>query len=478
MHAAADPEAANGWKTRITGATRFLVAWLALYAVATLFVSNPYWSEASASAPIDWRHVMYLHGLLIGLVGVVSLVVVDAFAFPSRHVRSFIAGGAVAATLLAGIGGVFDRAPTDTLALWTQIAGFFSLDEILLTLIWAFWQDWRAGRAPSRTLSFAVTGLGAVSMFVAAVMGHLAGWLLEFGEHSPFDWPARYAHFIGIPFSAWEANLITSHSHEMVMALIATVIGTMAWHYGQRRQATAPLPTAALVGLAMVAFGVVAMTVIYVVAGFTAAQPPTLFAFGPGGVSGIAGDDLVTGVFIMVGGMLAWLGFLLAAPQGEAHRGPAWQAIVVSLVLSVLTVVGGGYAIELHEAYFGAGNPKAAGAAADATFTLWHQQYAFFLIPAAIVLVYLADRLLSPRLSAAVVRNMLLGLVVAFLGGLFYVFVVPGLITWGYFVIAIGFALVLYAVGRMWWGLEHELAAARLAQVPQPARGTDPGVGA
>lgn len=459
--AASEDERQGPWFQRVTSATRFLVAWLAVYALATLFVSNPYWSEASASAPIDWRHVMYLHGLLIGLVGVVSLVVVDVFAFSSAHVRSFIVTGAVAATMLAGIGGVFDSSPTHTLALWTQILGFFSLDEILLTLIWAFWQERRARTPVSRTLSFAVAGLGAVSMFVAAAMGHVAGWLLEFGEHSPFNWPEQYAHFIGVPFAAWEANLITSHSHEMVMALIATVIGTLAWHYGQRRQAAQPAPMAALVGLAMVAFGVVGMTIVYVVAGFTAAQPPTLFAFGPGGVSGIAGDDLVTGVFILVGGMLAWLGFLIAQMHDAERPSPAWQAIVVSLVLTVLTVVGGGYAIELHEAYFGAGNPKAAGAVADATFTLWHQQFAFFLIPAVIALVYLADRLLSPRLSAAIARTMLVGLVVAFLGGLFYVFVVPGLITWGYVVVAVGFALVLYAVARMWWGLQPQHAASR-----------------
>lgn len=464
------------WFQRMTSATRFLVAWLAVYALATLFVSNPYWSEVSASAPIDWRHVMYLHGLLIGLVGVVSLIVVDAFAFSSAHARSFIVTGAVAATMLAGIGGVFDAAPTDTLALWTQILGFFCLDEILLVLIWAFWQERRARAPASRSLSFAVAGLGSVSLFVAAVMGHLAGWLLEFGAHSPFDWPARYARFIGVPFAAWEGNLITSHSHEMVMALIATVIGTMAWHYGQRRQAGRPVPAAALVGLAMVAFGVIAMTIVYVVAGFTAAQPPTLFSFGPGGASGIAGDDLVTGVFILIGGMLAWLGFLIGQAHDAERPSPAWQAIVVSLVLSVLTVVGGGYAIELHEAYFGAGNPKAAGAVADATFTLWHQQYAFFLIPATIALVYLADRILSPRLSAAVARTMLLGMVVAFLGGLFYVFVVPGLITWGYAVIAVGFAMVLYAVARMWWGLRQDVAADRPAALHAGSGGPMSGV--
>ena len=65
-------------------------------------------------------------------------------------------------------------------------------------------------------------------MLIAAVMGHLAGWILEYGDH-----PAalgHYAHFIGVPFATFRDNLIGSHSHEMAVASMALVLAAaLAW---------------------------------------------------------------------------------------------------------------------------------------------------------------------------------------------------------------------------------------------------------
>jgi hypothetical protein len=457
-----------GWFS-LSRSVKFLIAWLGLYAAWSFFVSNPFWDERSASAAIVWPHVMYLHGLLIGLVGLLALILVDVFEFPSSHTKGWILGGALVATVFAGGGGLFDHSPTDTVALWTQIVGFFALDEILITLVAGFALTWRE-RPLSRSLPFVIAGVGSASMLIAAIMGHLAGWLLEFGEHSPFNWPLDYARFIGVPFATWVGYLVTSHSHEMVIALIGTLVGALAWHYGYARRADTPVSTATRVGLSMVLFGLVAMTVIYVVAGFTQAQPPTLFTFGPGGVNGLAGDDLVTGVFVIIGGLVALFGFLLQRAQDNPTTSAVRRATLVSFLISTLTVVGAGYAIELHETFFGAGNPSAPGAANDAVFTFWHQDFAFFLIPGLMMLMYLAERVLPARLTARFATEAGVGLSVAFLGGLVYVFLVPALYGIGYFIIAAGFVIIAYATARLWWTSLNAEPPASAAEAPR--RGT------
>ncbi len=153
--------------------------------------------------------------------------------------------------------------------------------------------------------------------------------------------------------------------------------------------------------------------------------PSTLFALGPGGINGLAGDDLVTGIFVLIGGLIALSGFLFRSQGVPPASYRVRLATAVAFILSVVTVVGAGYSIELRETYFGMGNPKAAGATRDPVFTFWHQDFAFFMIPALIAVLYLADRYLLPRIAERFANTILVGLPVAFLGGLIYVFWSP-----------------------------------------------------
>ena len=427
------------------------MAWLALYAALSLYVSIPYFNERSASQDIIWRNVMFLHGFLIGLVGVLALMTVEIFECCSSHVKTWIVGGALIATVLASAGGLFDHNPSNAFALWTQIAGFFALDEMLIVLIWGFWIDYHLNRPPSRTLPFWVAWLGSFSMLLAALMGHLAGWLLEF-RRSPWGWPQDYAHWAGMNLSTWTGYLVTSHSHEMVIAVIGTLVAALVWQwgYGALKPATRTL---ARVGLVMMAFGIVAMTIIYVVGGFTTLQPPTLFTFGPGAVNGIAGDDLVTGVFVMLGGLITLSALLFQHAQEGSRRLLHWAQIWAYSV-TIVTVVVAGYAIELNEQYFGAGNPKAPGAQADRIFTFWHQDFAFFMIPAIILVLVIAERYLPRSQDRNFLgRGLIAGSTLAFLGGLLYVFVDPHLYGIGFYVAAAGFLVIAYMVARTWWTL-------------------------
>ena len=119
-----------------------------------------------------------------------------------------------------------------------------------------------------------------------------------------------------------------------------------------------------------------------------------------------------------------------------------------------MTVVVAGYAIELNEQYFGAGNPQAPGAQADAVFTFWHQDFAFFMIPAIILVLVIAERYLPRSQDRNLLgRGLIAGTTLAFLGGLLYVFVDPHLYGIGFYVAATGFLGIAYMVARTWWAL-------------------------
>ena len=196
--------------------------------------------------------------------------------------------------------------------------------------------------------------------------------------------------------------------------------------------------------------GTVFMTLIYVVGGITANEPPALFTFGAGGANGIAGDDLVTGVGVMLGGLLAFLGMALQrqTPEGEeqAWWRPALLTVGWSWLLLVLTMIGAGFYIELNETTFGAGDPHAAGAAADAVFTFAHQDFAFFLLPAVIVLLTIADLYFKRSSTRWLSQVAGIGTLVVFVGLLVYVFAAPtSTYGPGYVIMAVGMALVLAA---------------------------------
>src|SRR5579864_7920725 len=154
-----------------------LLGWMLLFGVISAFISNPFQSEPSAGAtPVYW-HVMFLHGLLIGMVALGALLACRVFEFRSRHVRVWIALGALAATIPAAIGGIFDKAvPGYEVPMWIQIAGFFAFDEILLVLVVGFVLEFRRRAPLSRSLPFLAGAIATMSLLIAAVMGHLAGW--------------------------------------------------------------------------------------------------------------------------------------------------------------------------------------------------------------------------------------------------------------------------------------------------------------
>ncbi|MHB8187420.1 MAG: hypothetical protein ACYDDU_15380 [Dermatophilaceae bacterium] len=174
----------------------FLVVWLLLFALGSVFVSNPFAMERSASIQPNYGHVMYLHALLVGLAGLVSLVAVEVFRLRSNSVRVFILATTVGAMVLVGLGGLFDATlHINWFWLILHVVGFFLLDATFLALLVGFIVDWRLKTPVSRTLPFWVAVAAVISLELAALMGHAAGWILEFGNHPAFI--GSYAKFVG-----------------------------------------------------------------------------------------------------------------------------------------------------------------------------------------------------------------------------------------------------------------------------------------
>jgi hypothetical protein len=434
-------EPALPWLTARRAIT-FVITWLAAFSVGSLAISNPFASEARAGATPDYWHVMYLHALLIGMVGLIALVVLQMFeGYCTRHVRVGIVLGVVAATVLTAVGGIWDtRVPGAEVAMWTQIAGFFALDEILVFLILGFIEAWRRGADAARSLPFITALLAAVSMLIAAVMGHLAGWILEFGDHPAIL--GRYAHFVGVPFATFRDNLIGSHSHEMAVASMALVVAAAVYRFGYRA-ATGVSRALSRIGMALVATGVVTMTAGYVAMAATSWSVPTLFQSADG-TNGVAGDDILTGVLVMGGGLLA-LWPIVARALAPAHARLGWLfpfAAAWAWTGVVLGVVIAGFWIELHETFFGAGSASARGAANDAIFTWLHQDVGLFLLPALIAVLLAADRLAAHRYQGVIGWSAIGAVALLLLGGGVWVFVNPALHGTGYLLSTVGMALL------------------------------------
>ena len=345
------------------------------------------------------------------------------------------------------VGGIFDRHESPTSAgMWTQVVGFFALDEMLAVVVVAFMIDWFADAEGSRRLSFFVAWVSAISMLVAALMGHIAGWLLDDGPH---PWFVRFlrARFAGEKVTDLQANLTGSHSHEMAVAFSSFVIAAGVAFFAERRL---PTPGAVIrrVGLLAVAVGVMGFTIMYVAAGFSTWAIPTWFQ-SAGGTNGVATDDLVTGL-AMVGGFVALAGSL-AARVARPHL--AVGCCRWTWLLSVGLVAASGYWIELHETHFGAGDPKSAGASADAVFTWFHQDIGLFLLPLVTAVMLATAHLVDPNHRTAVALAAITGSSVLFLGGMVYVFVDPAIHGAGYVISTIGLLVLGSALlASIWWG--------------------------
>ncbi|MHB8299067.1 MAG: hypothetical protein ACYDDW_10970 [Dermatophilaceae bacterium] len=409
------------------------------FALLTLFISNPFRAEVSAGATPDFAKLMFLHGLLIGMVGLFALLTLQVFKVRSMQARVWISAGAVVATVLASVGGIFDtKIHGSEVALWTHISGFFALDAILVVMVYAIVREYKHGVSVAGRLPVVVAALAAASMFGAAVMGHVAGWLMEFGETPGVV--ASYRSFAGFKsVDDWSGALVGSHSHEMAVSAMALVVTLAAVQFGYKNLAGASR-NVARVGMGMIAAGVVGTSALYLLGGFTTVQVPGFLTDGITFTNGsIPPDDLFIGVLVMGGGVVVMAAFLKSLVHSPVRLAAAW-----AWVLSFATVAVAGYAIEVNTAnFFGAGDAKAKGAANDAIFTWMHQDIGLFLLPTILAVMLAVELLVSSKARSKVIGlAAIVGTALLFVGGMVWVFVSPTLYGPGYIISTAGMLVV------------------------------------
>ena len=427
----------------------FLIFWATIFFAGSVFVNNPFAGSAHASnwgvgsgSPNYYWVVMYLHGLNTGLVGIAALVACDFFELPSIHVRRGILAGVLIAGVLSPIGAVFNTsAPWMNAGLWIQVTAFVALDEIVILFLWGMLTAWREGAPRSRTFPFITASLAGVVMLVAALMGHLAGVILGFGNNPPLL--GQYAaQEMGLSLDAWAASLIGAHSYLMVTAVPAGIMALAAARFGYYRLAGAT-KLLAQVGFALVCIDLVVQTEMGLLLGFSSWPgnlPPQISAL-PGVPSFLALNDASNFVFLVLGGILLLSALVLGTgrPKGWTSHAVLPIRVLPLLMLVVFTVL---------TAVTEPTNGTAIGTPPQAWVRLF---IAFYLTMMVVLVVFLAERLLGEGQSLRIGWTATVGSVTTFAGGLVYVSL--GLNAGGYIaaagVVIIGLSFVLTS----WWGL-------------------------
>ena len=433
--------------------------WLLLFSLGSIAVANPFFDEKTATSSIDYWHVMYLHGMLIGMVGITLLTTMAVFQLRWRHAWLLVPLGVIAATFFDTIGGIFDHNipgnAGDRVATWVQILGFFALDEMLIVIGWAFFHD-SACRDRSIPTAELLRGVGRQRLN-AGRGDHGSPGRLDPGvrQHAldhrllcalrgrdrldPGSPPRSRPIRTTWPWPSWSLSWPPLSASSPSEARRHSSCHYAGWACGW--VSSGPSHSASM----------------YVWAGFTSWVIPALFT-DHNGANGVAADDLVTG-FAMVGGLLALGGALMS--RATRPLAPVLAATWGWMLTTGLVIVTG-YWIEVHETHFGAGSSSAPGAASDAVFTWFHQDVGLFLFPVMAVVMLVTARYVLPKHQGPIAWTAIVGSTILFVGGMVYVFIDQALHGTGYVLSTIGLLVIGAAfLGTIWWGFGQGLFTAR-----------------
>ena len=430
----------------------FLIFWITIFFAGSIFVNNPFtgfgsfsnWNPGSGSSNYYWL-VMYLHGLNTGLVGLAALVACDFFELPSVHVRRGILAGALVAGVLSPIGAVFNTsAPWMNAGLWVQVAAFVALDEICILFLWGMLSVWREGASRSRTFPFITASITGVAMLFAALMGHLAGVILGFGDNPTLL--GQYASLeMDESLNQWAQSLIGAHSYLMITAVPAGVMALAAVRFGYYRL-SGLTKLLAQVGFALVCIDLVVQTGMSLLLGFSnwpGSLPPQISAL-PGFPSFLALNDLSNFVFLIVGGLLLFSALLIESGllHGWASRAGLPLRALPLLMLVVFTAL---------TFFTEPTNGTLTGTPPQAWLRLF---VAFYLTMLVSLVVLLADRVLGARQQLTLGWTATTGSLLTFAGALVYV--LEGLSAGGY-VAAVGMLILGGSLVTVsWWGIRRD----------------------
>ncbi|MDG6902896.1 MAG: hypothetical protein JRM80_13185 [Nitrososphaerota archaeon] len=387
---------------------RLIIWWSIAWAIAVMALAplvnfitpflNP--SYANQWTPdLYWRLVLYWHGgIFIPWVTVLAALVClkfglnDATGWSGHLVRNSVFLGAYFAVPIGGIAGIFDVYDHFALGapLWTQIWAFLIADEMAIALLLAiaFYPRTHGGYRKAG-MPFYTIEAGVAGALFAAVMGHIGGWITWFGP-----WPQIVPQYVSSQLGnsnstnliMFTENVVGSHSHLMLVSLMAGVVALVAVTFGYNAWSRRSR-LAADFGFGVMIASLLGAMWIYIVSGVGNYAIPTFFQ---SGLNGIAGDDIVTG-FVGLGAAFVLAGFLgySLGRDGNGRRrlsDSLLGSVVASWLVIYFVIPVTGYYIELNENFY-----QATGAGFDAAFTRFHQDFAFFLLPAVVTLVLVLE---------------------------------------------------------------------------------------
>jgi hypothetical protein len=391
---------------------------------------------------IFWRLVLYWHGGIfipwITALAVVACMKFKLNAMPGiagRLIKESVFVGGFIAVPLAGIAGIFDVYDRFLLGipLWAQITAFMIGDEMAIALIVAMlvYPAVYGGGYRHVGMPYYTVFLGVVGALTSAVMGHVGGWISWFGPSPPIV--AQYVNATMFPVTGYynstavimfTQGVVGSHSHLMLVALMAGVVALVAVSFGYYETWSRGAKAVAGFGFAVMILSLLTGIWMYVVSGLGNYAIPTFFVSGPGGINGIAADDLVTGmvgfgtVFVLVG-LLAHSRGALTGEGTPLFRDPLFLSMVGGWLIIYLVIPITGYYIEMHHDFFFAN-----GISFDDAFNRFHQDLGFYVMPALVTLILALDSYgISGRIRRYSGFLLLAGMTIAFVFGETYTLV-------------------------------------------------------
>lgn len=448
-----DPLPAGPLATPERRAAIGVLLWLLVLALVSLLVSVPFRLTGSTGTFSD-AHAIFLNGLLVSITAFVALMASDAFGLRERSGRSaaVVLWGALLASAIAGIGGILDVLVGGLSFVSLALLGELSLGVALVALMAGLMFRAAATRR-TRDWAAAVATMAALG---AVFMAYVAAWMLTFG-----DWPRALVHgyptLVGMTASStWLGQLATGYAHLLPAAIVALAVGTAATVLPPEREGGILVR----VGLIWVTAGTVLSTLIFMVSGFSVAQPPIFFQSGPAGLNGLWASNLAVVIAVVLGALVTLVGLGRERLPGAVQL---WAAALIGALLFVILAGVGSY-VEMNESLYGLGALNAPNAAQNAAFTWFVQDVGWLALPALMAVLASLHRLVPAERSARLVPLWVAaGGVVAFVGGIVYVFAAPAPTGVGLVITGVGLALALVGV----------LLAARAATLPVLVRSED-----
>jgi len=320
--------------------------------------------------------------------------------------------------------------------LWmVVIALLFFVDLILLPL---------RNREKVRKIwgAYALIVIATLSAGIAAIMGMIYEYGTLFG-YSSLPIFNNYVTSIG-GIQVFLGNLVTSHSHEMLPAVMGGIVALAAVSFGYEK-----LPNfkrnAVNLGMIVAVLGTISFTYLYIISSFGTYVIPAIAPFGPGQMNGLALDDSQTGI-VGWGALISIVGLYYVLSRKPVDR-LIQLSELLTWIATMAVMIGVGYAMEFNESYYGFGSPGVPpnggpGYNYDMAFTDGHLLFAFFMMPllAGIILIIMHYIQNNEKERRIIVYFIGAGTTISAFGVLAYV------ITLFWLPEAIGLALLVVAI--------------------------------